>query len=162
MTRQRRRPARRRATVELSDPDGDRVFETAEGDGPVDALFARAGRGHRRATWSWRATRCTASAIGADARGEANLSVRFDGEEYDGTGTSKRHHRSQRAGLAGRGQPRCCARATGRSASRKWPTRDRKPLMPLQFRPPFDERSGSDSLSAGMTPKRVDPMQTTA
>ena len=31
---------RARATVELSDPEGDRVFETAEGDGPVDALFA--------------------------------------------------------------------------------------------------------------------------
>ena len=30
---------RARATVELSDPEGDRVFETAEGDGPVDALF---------------------------------------------------------------------------------------------------------------------------
>ena len=27
--------------------------------------------------------------IGADARGEASLSVRCDGEEYEGTGTSK-------------------------------------------------------------------------
>jgi 2-isopropylmalate synthase len=27
--------------------------------------------------------------IGADARGEANLSVRHDGVEYEGTGTSR-------------------------------------------------------------------------
>jgi 2-isopropylmalate synthase len=27
--------------------------------------------------------------VGADARGEANLSVRHEGVEYDGTGTSK-------------------------------------------------------------------------
>ncbi|KAG1270017.1 hypothetical protein G6F66_013903 [Rhizopus arrhizus] len=31
--------SRANALVELSDPDGNRVAETAQGDGPVDALF---------------------------------------------------------------------------------------------------------------------------
>ncbi|MDA4518701.1 hypothetical protein NZA43_19195, partial [Escherichia coli] len=31
--------SRANALVELSDPEGNRVAETAQGDGPVDALF---------------------------------------------------------------------------------------------------------------------------
>ncbi|MET0582023.1 MAG: alpha-isopropylmalate synthase regulatory domain-containing protein, partial [Pseudoxanthomonas sp.] len=79
---------RARATVELSDPEGDRIFETAEGDGPVDALFAALARatGVNLVLESYQVH---SVGLGADARGEANLSVRFEGEEYDGTGTSK-------------------------------------------------------------------------
>ena len=79
---------RARATVELSDPEGDRVFETAEGDGPVDALFAAlaAATGVNLTLESYQVH---SVGLGADARGEANLSVRYGEEEYDGSGTSK-------------------------------------------------------------------------
>lgn len=79
---------RARATVELSDPEGDRVFETAEGDGPVDALFAAlaAATGVDLTLESYQVH---SVGLGADARGEANLSVRYGGVEYDGSGTSK-------------------------------------------------------------------------
>lgn len=79
---------RARATVELSDPDGDRVFETAEGDGPVDALFAALAMA-TGVDLVLESYQVHSVGLGADARGEANLSVRFEGEEYDGTGTSK-------------------------------------------------------------------------
>ena len=79
---------RARATVELSDPDGDRVFETAEGDGPVDALFAAlaAATGVDLVLESYQVH---SVGLGADARGEASLSVRYGELEYDGSGTSK-------------------------------------------------------------------------
>ncbi len=80
--------SRANALVELSDPDGNRVSETARGDGPVDALFAAlsAATGVQLALDSYHVH---SVGIGADARGEANLSVRYDGTEYEGTGTSK-------------------------------------------------------------------------
>ena len=79
---------RARATVDLSDPGGERVFETAEGDGPVDALFAAlaAATGVDLKLESYQVH---SVGLGRDARGEANLSVRHEGVEYDGTGTSK-------------------------------------------------------------------------
>jgi 2-isopropylmalate synthase len=79
---------RARATVELSDPDGDRVFETAEGDGPVDALFAALAMA-TGVDLVLESYQVHSVGLGRDARGEANLSVRYEGAEYDGTGTSK-------------------------------------------------------------------------
>lgn len=70
------------------DPDGNRISETAQGNGPVDALFQRTGRRHRRAAATGE-LRVHSVGISADARGEASLSVRCDGEECEGTGTSK-------------------------------------------------------------------------
>ncbi|MEP6907785.1 MAG: alpha-isopropylmalate synthase regulatory domain-containing protein, partial [Pseudoxanthomonas sp.] len=79
---------RARATVELSDPNGDRVFETAEGDGPVDALFAALASA-TSVDLTLESYQVHSVGLGRDARGEANLSVRYEGVEYEGTGTSK-------------------------------------------------------------------------
>ena len=80
--------SRANALVELSDPEGNRVAETAQGDGPVDALFAAlsAATGIQLTLDSYHVH---SVGIGADARGEANLSVRHAGEILDGTGTSR-------------------------------------------------------------------------
>ncbi|MFT4248448.1 MAG: 2-isopropylmalate synthase [Pseudomonas sp.] len=80
--------SRANALVELSDPDGNRVAETAQGNGPVDALFGAlaAATGVRLELDSYQVH---SVGIGADAQGEASLSVRHDGVEYEGTGTSK-------------------------------------------------------------------------
>ncbi len=80
--------SRANALVELSDPDGNRVAETAQGDGPVDALFGAlaAATGVQLMLDSYQVH---SVGIGADARGEANLSVRHEGVEYEGTGTSR-------------------------------------------------------------------------
>ncbi|MEQ4575775.1 MAG: alpha-isopropylmalate synthase regulatory domain-containing protein, partial [Gammaproteobacteria bacterium] len=80
--------SRANALVELSDPDGNRVAETAQGNGPVDALFGAlsAATGVRLELDSYQVH---SVGIGADARGEASLSVRHDDVEYEGTGTSK-------------------------------------------------------------------------
>ncbi|MET0288115.1 MAG: 2-isopropylmalate synthase [Pseudoxanthomonas sp.] len=79
---------RANALVELSDPEGNRVAETAQGNGPVDALFGAlsAATGVKLELDSYQVH---SVGIGADARGEASLSVRHDGIEYEGTGTSK-------------------------------------------------------------------------
>ena len=68
--------------------EGNRVLESAEGDGPVDALFAAlsAATGVRLALESYRVH---SVGLGADARGEASLSVRHGEAEYEGTGTSR-------------------------------------------------------------------------
>ncbi len=76
------------ATVELSDPDGRRVLETAEGDGPVDALFAALASA-TGVQLSLESYQVHSVGLGADARGEANLSVRQGEVEYGGTGTSR-------------------------------------------------------------------------
>ena len=80
--------SRANALVELSDPDGNRIAETAQGNGPVDALFSAlaTATGVQLQLESYQVH---SVGIGADARGEASLSVRCDGEEYEGTGTSK-------------------------------------------------------------------------
>ncbi len=79
---------RANALVELSDPEGKRVSETAQGNGPVDALFGAlsAATGVQLTLDSYQVH---SVGIGTDARGEASLSVRADGVEYEGTGTSK-------------------------------------------------------------------------
>jgi len=80
--------SRANALVELSDPEGNRVAETAQGDGPVDALFGAlsAATGVNLQLDSYQVH---SVGIGADARGEANLSVRNDEEVFEGTGTSR-------------------------------------------------------------------------
>ena len=80
--------SRANALVELSDPEGSRVAETAQGDGPVDALFAAlsAATGVQLTLDSYHVH---SVGIGADALGEANLSVRHHGEVFEGTGTSR-------------------------------------------------------------------------
>lgn len=79
---------RANALVELSDPEGNRVAETAQGNGPVDALFGAlsAATGVKLELDSYQVH---SVGIGADARGEASLSVRHEGVEHEGTGTSK-------------------------------------------------------------------------
>jgi 2-isopropylmalate synthase len=76
------------ARVELSDPEGQHVSETAEGDGPVDALFSAlsAATGVELVLDSYQVH---SVGVGADARGEANLSVRYQGVEYEGSGVSQ-------------------------------------------------------------------------
>ncbi|MFT3761480.1 MAG: 2-isopropylmalate synthase [Pseudoxanthomonas sp.] len=76
------------ATVELSDPDGERFSETASGDGPVDALFSAlaAATGVQLTLDSYQVH---SVGMGSDARGEASLSMRHGDREYEGTGTSK-------------------------------------------------------------------------
>ncbi|TKR29689.1 2-isopropylmalate synthase [Luteimonas gilva] len=82
------RGRRASALIELSGPDGAHVAESALGDGPVDALFAAlaAATGVDLKLESYHVH---SVGIGNDARGEANLSVRCEGAEYQGTGTSK-------------------------------------------------------------------------
>ncbi|MFT4197569.1 MAG: 2-isopropylmalate synthase [Pseudoxanthomonas sp.] len=80
--------SRASALVELSDPDGKRVAETAQGDGPVEALFGAlaAATGVQLVLDSYQVH---SVGMGSDARGEASLSMRHDDREYEGTGTSK-------------------------------------------------------------------------
>lgn len=80
--------SRANALVELSDPEGNRVAETAQGNGPVDALFGAlaSATGVKLELNSYQVH---SVGIGADARGEASLSVRHEGTEYEGSGTSK-------------------------------------------------------------------------
>jgi len=75
------------ATVELSDPQGYRVLENAQGDGPVDALFTAlaVATGVRLELNSYQVH---SVGMGTDARGEANLSVRYQGQDFEGRGTS--------------------------------------------------------------------------
>ena len=82
------RGRRASALIELSAPDGKHVAESALGDGPVDALFAAlaAATGVELTLESYQVH---SVGIGNDARGEANLSVRCEDAEYQGSGTSK-------------------------------------------------------------------------
>lgn len=78
---------RARAHVELRDPDGRIVTEVAEAEGPVAALFEAMTRatGVEATLESYQVH---ATGTGADARGEANLSLRVDGDEHAGLGSS--------------------------------------------------------------------------
>ncbi len=82
------RGQRASAQIELSDPDGLRIIESALGEGPVDALFAAlaSATGVPLALESYQVH---SVGMGADARGEANLSARVGETSYEGTGTSK-------------------------------------------------------------------------
>ncbi len=79
---------RARAHVELSDPDGHLVTEIAEADGPVAALFEAMTRA-TGVVMQLESYQVHSIGIGADARGEASLSVRCDGDEHTGLGTSR-------------------------------------------------------------------------
>ncbi|TDK22961.1 2-isopropylmalate synthase [Luteimonas aestuarii] len=82
------RGQRASAQVELSDPEGRKLSESALGDGPVDALFAAlsAATDVELALESYQVH---SVGIGTDARGEATLSVHHDGIGYTGSGTSR-------------------------------------------------------------------------
>jgi 2-isopropylmalate synthase len=80
--------SRANALVELSDPDGNRVAETAQGDGPVDALFGALSSA-TGVSLQLDSYQVHSVGIGADARGEANLSVRSGEDVFEGTGTSR-------------------------------------------------------------------------
>ena len=64
------------------------MTQGAEGEGPVEALFAAlshaTGVGFVLETYE-----VHSMGMGADARGEANLSARIDGELFTGQGTSR-------------------------------------------------------------------------
>ncbi|MCG6117007.1 MAG: 2-isopropylmalate synthase [Aquimonas sp.] len=77
-----------RAEVELSDPEGNRVAESADSDGPVAALFAAmsAATGIELKLESYQVH---SIGMGSHARGEANLSVSYEDEEYTGVGVSR-------------------------------------------------------------------------
>jgi 2-isopropylmalate synthase len=79
---------RARAEVELSDPEGNTVAESADSDGPVAALFAAmaAATGIELKLESYQVH---SIGMGSHARGEANLSVSFEDEEYSGVGVSR-------------------------------------------------------------------------
>ena len=76
-----------RAQVELSDPDGCRVRQDARGDGPIAALFAALAQA-TGVDFELESYEVHSMGIGRDARGEANLSARIDGETLSGQGTS--------------------------------------------------------------------------
>ena len=82
------RGQRASAQIELSDPEGRKVSESALGDGPVDALFAALAAA-TDVDLSLESYQVHSVGIGADARGEATLSVHSDGVEYIGSGTSR-------------------------------------------------------------------------
>lgn len=81
------RGQRASAEVELSDPDGATITRSALGDGPVDALFGAlaAATGVDMVLESYQVH---SVGIGADARGEANLSLRCGDLVHEGSGTS--------------------------------------------------------------------------
>ncbi len=79
---------RARAHVELSDPEGRLVTEIAEAEGPVAALFEAMTRA-TGVPLQLESYQVHSIGIGADSRGEANLSVRCDGVEHTGLGTSR-------------------------------------------------------------------------
>ena len=87
------RGQRASAQIELSDPDGRTVTESALGDGPVDALFAALATA-TGVDLSLESYQVHSVGIGRDARGEANLSVRHEDATgasvaFEGTGTSR-------------------------------------------------------------------------
>ena len=79
---------RTRAQVDLSDPEGRRVIQGAQGDGPVAALFAALAQA-TGVDFELESYEVHSMGVGRDARGEANLSARIDGEAIGGQGTSR-------------------------------------------------------------------------
>jgi 2-isopropylmalate synthase len=79
---------RTRAHVDLSDPDGRHVIHSAEGEGPVSALFAALAQA-TGVDFVLETYEVHSMGVGADARGEANLSARIDDEVLTGQGTSR-------------------------------------------------------------------------
>ena len=77
-----------RAHIDLSDPDDRHVIQTAQGDGPVDALFAALAQA-TGVDFVLDSYEVHSMGVGRDARGEANLSAEIDGEVLTGQGTSR-------------------------------------------------------------------------
>ncbi|QDH69107.1 2-isopropylmalate synthase [Marilutibacter alkalisoli] len=77
-----------RAHVDLSDPEGQHIMQSAQGDGPVAALFAALAQA-TGVDFELESYEVHSMGVGADARGEANLSARIDGEAMTGQGTSR-------------------------------------------------------------------------
>ena len=77
-----------RAQVTLSDPDDHQVRQEARGDGPIAALFAALAKA-TGVDFELESYEVHSMGIGRDARGEANLSGRIDGETMSGQGTSR-------------------------------------------------------------------------
>ena len=82
------RGQRASAQVELSDPDGGTISESALGDGPVDALFAALATA-TGVEFALESYQVHSVGVGRDARGEASVSVRRGEDLFDGTGTSR-------------------------------------------------------------------------
>ena len=76
------------AQVELSDPEGRKISESALGDGPVDALFAALSNA-TGVKLSLESYSVHSVGLGADAQGEASLSIHHEGTQYEGSGTSR-------------------------------------------------------------------------
>ena len=76
------------ARVDLSDPQNRHVTQNAEGEGPVEALFAALSHA-TGVGFVLESYEVHSMGMGADARGEANLSARIDGELVTGQGTSR-------------------------------------------------------------------------
>ena len=89
MTGQRPRPPRQRRACELSDPDGDRVVEARAGRWSGGRAVRRAGARPPTSRCELESYQVHSVGIGADARGEANLSVRHGERAFEGTGTSR-------------------------------------------------------------------------
>ena len=79
---------RTRAHIDLSDPDGRHVMQSAEGDGPVAALFAALAQA-TGVDFVLESYEVHSMGVGRDARGEANLSARIDDDVLAGQGTSR-------------------------------------------------------------------------
>jgi 2-isopropylmalate synthase len=79
---------RTRANIDLSDPDGRHVIQSGEGDGPVAALFAALSQA-TGVDFVLESYEVHSMGVGADARGEANLSARIGDEVMTGQGTSR-------------------------------------------------------------------------
>ena len=77
-----------RAHVDLSDPEGRHVLQSAEGEGPIAAVFAALAQA-TGVDFVLESYEVHSMGIGRDARGEANLSGRIDGETMSGQGTSR-------------------------------------------------------------------------
>ncbi|MFC5576693.1 2-isopropylmalate synthase [Lysobacter niabensis] len=77
-----------RAHVDLSDPDGRHFIQSAQGDGPVAALFAALAQA-TGVDFMLESYEVHSMGVGRDARGEANLSARIDDEVVTGQGTSR-------------------------------------------------------------------------
>jgi hypothetical protein len=138
--------SRANALVELSDPEGNRVAETAQGDGPVDALFAAlsAATGVQLMLDSYQVH---SVGIGADARGEASLSVTT--RTWATKAPAPAATSSRPARWPGWTSPTaCCASARQHDPggrSQRLSSRDRDPLPTAapdsQDHSPFHERS---------------------
>lgn len=79
---------RTRAHIDLSDPGQRQILQSAEGEGPIAALFAALAQA-TGVDFELESFEVHSMGIGRNARGEANLSTRIEGECMSGQGTSR-------------------------------------------------------------------------